>query len=328
MAEALDRTIEAEEAVATSGAETVAEAPEESSAISVSPWVANSLVPATVDLARRVREDCLAMTSRSGAGHIASALSVVDILAVLYGSIMAVDPTNPDDPTRDRFILSKGHGGSAVYATLAELGFFDKNDLLKNYYANGSSFSGHVSHDVPGVELTTGSLGQGLGVACGIALAARLRAATWRVFCVMGDGECDEGSVWESALMASTQCLDRLTVIVDRNGMQSFGPTDDTALVLGDIAEKFRAFGWKAVDCDGHDHRALATALATPHGGQPLCVVAHTVKGKGVSFMEGDIRWHYDSASPQELGQAFSEFAGQGDGFPAGTAILRSGGVA
>lgn len=286
-------------------------------------YVANSLIPATVELARRIREDCLAMTSRSGAGHIASALSAVDILAVLYGSVMNVDPSAPKDPTRDRFVLSKGHAGSAVYAALAELGFFDRDDLLKNYYENGSSYSGHISHDVPGVELTTGSLGQGLGVATGMALAGRLTASSWQVFCLLGDGELDEGNVWESVLMAATQRLDHLVAIVDRNGMQSFGPTDTTALVLGDVAEKFRAFGWKAVDCDGHDHRALLTALTMPHGGQPLCVVAHTTKGKGVSFMEGRTRWHYDAATRQELRRAFSEIAGQSGGFPAGTALYR-----
>ena len=277
--------------------------------------------PETANLARRMREDCLAATSSSGAGHVASALSAVDILAVLYGSVMHADPENPKDPERDRFILSKGHGGSAVYAALAETGFIDRNDLLKNYYADDSIFSGHVSHAVPGVELSTGSLGQGLGVACGMALAARLDAENWRVFCVMGDGECDEGSVWEAALLASTLELDHLIVIVDRNGMQSFGPTDETALKLGSLSEKFRSFGWAALDCDGHDHAALKAALETPHGGQPLAVIAHTVKGKGVSFMEGDIRWHYDSASKDELRRALSEVALQDGGFPAGTVV-------
>ncbi len=290
----------------------------------LAPVAAPAPAPETAALARRMREDCLAITSSSGAGHIASALSVVDILAVLYGSVMHVDPENPRDPERDRFILSKGHGGSAVYAALAERGFIDRNDLLKHYYANDSIYSGHVSHAVPGVELSTGSLGQGLGVACGMALAGRLDAASWRVFCVMGDGECDEGSVWEAALMASTLELDHLVAIVDRNGMQSFGPTDETALVLGNLSDKFRAFGWAAVDCDGHDHAALKAALEMPHGGQPLAVVAHTVKGKGVSFMEGDIRWHYDSASKDELRRALSEVALQDGGFPAGTVVHAS----
>ncbi len=302
--------------------------PGPSSVPALAPAQAPGPVPSTVDLARRMREDCLAITSSSGAGHIASALSLVDILAVLYGSVMHVNPADPKDPARDRFILSKGHGGSAVYAALAELGFIDRNDLLKNYYASGSVYSGHVSHAVPGVELSTGSLGQGLGVACGMALAARLDASGRRVFCVMGDGECDEGSVWEAALLASTLELDRLVAVVDRNGMQSFGPTDETALKLGDIAEKFRSFGWRAIDCDGHDHAALEAALTAPHGGQPLAVIAHTVKGKGVSFMEGDIRWHYDSASKDELRRALSEVAVEGMGFPAGTSLSASEGGA
>lgn len=262
----------------------------------------------TIELARSMRLDILEMIHRAGASHVGSALSSADIMAVLYGSIMHIDPANPSDPERDRFVLSKGHGGTVVYAALAELGFLDREELLGSYYANGSVYSGHVSSKgVPGVEFSTGSLGQGVCVACGMALYAKTMNRKWRAFSVVGDGECDEGSVWEMALLASTKCLDNLIVVVDRNHQQSFGNGERTALVLGDVASKFRSFGWMTVDCDGHDHAALKAAFATPHPGKPLCVVAHTIKGKGVSFMEDNPRFHYAPPNDDDLEQALAE---------------------
>ena len=251
------------------------------------------------------------MTSRAKASHIASALSVADIVAVLYGSHMRIYPEDPRNPERDRFVLSKGHAGTAVYAALAECGFISLDDLLDNYYKNGSKYSGHVSHvGVAGVEFSTGSLGHGVCVACGMALSGKLGKKDYRVFAVVGDGECDEGSVWETALLANQYELDNFTIIVDRNDQQSFGHCKETALDLMDLGKKFSSFGWTVFDVNGHDHGEIKEALDQSFEGKPKCIVAHTVKGKGVSFMEDEVVWHYRDVQGEQLEQALREVSG------------------
>lgn len=253
------------------------------------------------------------MTSGGGSSHIASILSMADILAVLYGRFLRVDPASPRHPHRDRFILSKGHAGAGVYAALAECGFFDVA-LLAEHYRDGSVFSGHVSHKrVPGVELSTGSLGHGLAVGAGMAFGAKLDGGPQRVVVLLSDGECDEGSNWEAILFAAHHALDNLVAIVDYNGIQSLDTVANT-LALEPFAEKWRSFGWTVSEVDGHDHVALSAALETVpfETGRPTCVIAHTVKGKGVSFMEHSVLWHYRTARGAEFDAAARELAGEG----------------
>lgn len=259
-------------------------------------------------LALRIRRHALNMTSRGGSSHVGSVFSMADVLAVLYGSVLAVNPLNPRDPARDRFILSKGHAGAGVYAALAERGFFSKEQLLQ-HYSNGSVLSGHVSHKgIPGVELSTGSLGHGLGVAAGMAYAGRLAGKSHRVFVLMSDGECDEGSNWEAIHFAGHHRLGRLIAIVDYNKIQSLKATEET-LGLEPFAAKWRDFRWEVVEVDGHDHEALAGSLGAFRAPEasPLCVIAHTTKGKGVSFMENSVLWHYRTARDAELRAAWRE---------------------
>ena len=249
------------------------------------------------------------MTSNGRSSHVGSALSCTDILSVLYTGILRVDPADPDRPDRDRFIMSKGHAGAALYAVLAETGFFDPQ-LLAGHYQNGSFFSGHVSHvGIPGIELSTGSLGHGLSVGAGLAWRARQCGQRWRTYVLLGDGECDEGSVWEAEMFAHHHELSSLVAIVDYNKLQSMGSTEET-LKLEPFADKWRAFGWDVLEVDGHDHGQLAAALDIPAqslDGRPRCVLAHTVKGKGVSFMENQVLWHYRPPSAAELQAALAE---------------------
>lgn len=244
-------------------------------------------------LAWLIRRHGVEMTHLSGGSHIASILSVADIIAVLYSDVLRYDPQDPKMPERDRFILSKGHAGAAIYAALAESGFFDP-EQLKTHYQDGSILSGHVSHKgVPGVEFSTGSLGHGLPVAAGMAQAAKMDSREHRVYVVLGDGECDEGSVWEAALFANHFELNNLVAIVDHNKMQSLDFCENT-LKLSPFAEKWRSFGWNALQVDGHDHNALRTAFdEAKRSEKPTVIIADTVKGKGISFMEFDILWHY-----------------------------------
>jgi transketolase len=231
---------------------------------------------------------------------------MADILAVLYGKVLRVRPNEPRWPERDRFILSKGHAGAGVYAALAESGFFPV-ELLDRHYQNGSNFSGHVSHrGVPGVELSTGSLGHGLSVGCGMAYAGKLDGAAWRVFVLLSDGECDEGSNWEAILFASHHRLTNLVAIVDYNKVQSLDTVANT-LGLEPFADKWASFGWEVAEIDGHDHDALEAALERRPEDKPLCVLAHTVKGRGVSFMEGQVLWHYRTARGAEFDAAMLE---------------------
>ncbi len=248
------------------------------------------------------------MTSRGGSSHVGAAFSIADILAVLYGSVMRHDPARPKWAERDRFILSKGHAGAAVYATLAEVGYFSV-EMLSQHYQDGSVFSGHVSHKgIPGVELSTGSLGHGLGVGTGMAKALKISGSASRVFVLLSDGECDEGTVWEAALFAPHHRLDNLVAIVDFNKIQSLAPVAET-LALEPFRQKWESFNWNVVEVDGHDHPALGAALRRipAVAGRPTVVIAHTVKGKGVSFMENTVLWHYRTARGDEFDRALAE---------------------
>lgn len=252
------------------------------------------------------------MTHLSRGSHIGAIFSVAEIMATLYTDVLNVNPSNPTMAGRDRLILSKGHAGASVYAALAERGFFPVEEL-STHYANGSRLSGHVSHKgVPGVEFSTGSLGHGLPVAVGMALAAKLDEKTHRVYAVLGDGECDEGSVWEAALQANQWHLDNLIAVVDHNRMQSLDFCENT-LALAPFDEKWRSFGWDVQVVDGHDTEALKAAFANAQAqeGKPHVILAVTVKGKGVSFMENDILWHYRTPQGEEYEAALAELEAQ-----------------
>lgn len=264
------------------------------------------------ELARKIRRHCVLMTSRANASHIGSSLSTADLLAVIYNQFLRFDPRRPDWPDRDRFILSKGHGCAALYAVLAETGYFPV-ERLDTFYQDGSPLAGHATHkDVPGVEVSTGSLGHGLSLGAGMALAAMRDGKDHRVWCMLSDGECDEGSVWEAALFAPHHRLDNLVAIVDYNKIQSFGAVKDV-LDLEPLAEKWRAFGWGVREIDGHDLRAIEEACtALPfEPGRPSCIVAHTIKGKGVSYMEGKLLWHYRAPRGEDLEIALREIDGE-----------------
>jgi transketolase len=247
------------------------------------------------------------MVHRANSSHIGSCLSAADLLAVLYGSILRLDPKRPAWEDRDRFILSKGHAAAILYAVLAETGFFSRK-LLDTFCQTGSPQLGHASHHVPGVEVSTGSLGHGLPIGCGMALSAIRDGRFHRVFVMLSDGELDEGSNWEAILFAGHHKLDNLIAIVDSNKIQSFGSVTEV-LDLEPLAAKWRAFGWAVREIDGHECEQVEAALqALPaEHGRPSAIIAHTVKGKGVSFMENDLLWHYRSPSAGELSSALAE---------------------
>jgi transketolase len=275
----------------------------------MSEWPA---VRTTEALARRIRVDAVVMCSLGGGSHVGSCLSIADIMAVLFGQVLSLDATRPLDPRRDRFLLSKGHAGAAVYASLAETGFFPR-ELLATHYADGSVLSGHVSHrNVPGVEWSTGSLGQALSVAVGMAVAARLKRESHRIVVLLSDGECDEGQVWEAAMFAAHHRLDSVVAIIDYNGIQSLDTTHNT-LDLEPFVGKWEAFGWEVREVPGHDHAAIVAGLAPSTTGRPLCVVARTTKGKGVPMMEGQVLWHYRTPRDAELETALSALSATED---------------
>ena len=260
----------------------------------------------TEALALALRRHAVRMCGRGGSSHVGSCLSIADIVATLYGEVLRVDPGDPGWPERDRFILSKGHAGACIYAALAERGFFPV-DHLERHYRNGSNLSGHVSHKgVPGVEFSTGSLGHGLGVGAGMAMQLRRSGGDQRVFVLMSDGECDEGSNWEAILFAGHQRLANLCAIVDNNKLQSLGPVSET-IALEPFANKWRMFGWAVHRIDGHDHGALRSAFVALSAERPTCIIADTVKGKGVSFMEDQVLWHYRSPQGEEFAAAMRE---------------------
>jgi transketolase len=268
------------------------------------------LVPKLQQTARRLRRDIVEMIYAAGSGHPGGALSAIDFLTALYFYRMRYDPKNPRWPERDRFLLSKGHACAALYAVLAEAGFFPREEL-KRFRKIDSFLQGHVDYnEVPGAEMTGGSLGMGLSVGLGMALAARLDAASWRVYVMLGDGECDEGQVWEAAMAAAHHRLDNLTAIVDRNGLQQTRPTEDT-IRLEPLEEKWKAFGWDTMTIDGHDMIQILDTLdlALQQKGKPVVIISRTVKGKGVSFMEGAADFHGRAPTKDELGQALAELS-------------------
>ena len=264
------------------------------------------------ELAGRIRLLALNMVSRANASHIGSALSIADIVAVLYSGALRVFSDTPDHPSRDRFILSKGHACTAIYAALAETGFIS-HDVLDTYGHDGSPLMAHISHHIPGVEFSTGSLGHGLPFGVGKALAAQRRGANWRTVVLLSDGECAEGSNWEAFLFAAHHKLDRLTAIIDYNKLQSLGSVADT-LGLEPLGAKLAAFGWSVREIDGHDYVALAMNLsdAVWEAGKPQMLIAHTTKGKGVPFMENKVEWHYKAPNPEQLMLALANVRDQG----------------
>ena len=259
------------------------------------------------ELARRIRCHVVRMTHVAKSSHLGSCFSLAEILAVLYAKVLKVDPTQAGWPDRDRLVISKGHASAALYAVLAESGFFPVN-WLATFYQDGGRLPGHVTYGVPGVEVSTGALGHGLPIACGMALAAKRDVLTHRVFTIISDGECDEGSTWEAALFAPHHKLDNLIVVVDYNKIQSLGSVSEV-LALDPLAAKWSAFGWQVVEVDGHNSQELeGTFAAIPfQPGRPSCIVAHTIKGRGVSFMEDKLLWHYRAPNDEELRQALNE---------------------
>ncbi|RMH50352.1 MAG: transketolase [Zetaproteobacteria bacterium] len=270
------------------------------------------------EIAREIRRRIVINAHRSSTPHLGSCLSCVDILVSAYFHGLRIPPEAPDDPGRDRFVLSKGHGAPALFQVLALRGFFPEA-RLGEYGGEGAIFAEHppLPGQVPGVEAATGSLGHGLPIALGMALAARIRRLPYRVVALLGDGECNEGSVWEAAMTAAAQRLGHLMVIVDYNRWQATGRSDEV-LALAPLAEKWRAFGWRVVEIDGHDMAALAgiwRLLPDAAGARrPVAVIARTVKGKGVTFMEDDNNWHYRIPTGEELEAALAELDGGAGG--------------
>jgi len=260
----------------------------------------------TEQFAWQIRYDIIEMAHASGISHIGSALSVVEIVAVLYNEVMAIFPEDARNNKRDRFILSKGHAGMALYAALAEKGFFPISELITQG-ANGSRLSGHVSHkNVPGVELSTGSLGMGLSVGAGMAVAAKLDKKKHHIFVVLGDGECAEGAVWETVMFAGHNDLSNLTAIVDCNKLQA-NDSCENVISWKNIANSWKSFGWHVIETNGHDIPMLRSALKFNHGVKPVCVIAHTIKGKGISFMENEKVWHHLSPQGDDYTNAVKE---------------------
>lgn len=256
------------------------------------------------NLATQARKLILKLTHQAKASHVGSALSVVDILSVLYSGVANIDFKNINSSSRDVVILSKGHAASALYSVLAMKGFLELSDL-ESYCLDGGKLGGHVtSHGNSGVELSTGSLGHGLPYGLGIALSQKLHNHSSRVFVVISDGECDEGTTWESALMANQFKLNNLVVIIDRNNLQSIQNTEST-IALEPLKEKWTSFNWEVRKVDGHSFEDLQASMAPSH--KPLCIIAETIKGKGVSFMEGNNLWHYRPPSLDDLAIALSE---------------------
>ena len=257
--------------------------------------------------ASRIRMQTLKMITRACAGHIGSNFSIVDILTVLYNNALKIDSEHPQWPLRDRFILSKGHACACLYAILAEKGFFPKSWLNK-FYLEAGLLAGHATHTVPGIEVSTGALGHGLPIACGMSLAAKRDNKKWRVFCLISDGELDEGSIWEALLFAPHHKLDNLTLIIDYNKIQAMGNTNEV-LNLEPLTKKLTAFNWAVREIDGHNFDEINHALTSVpfKPDSPSCIIAHTVKGKGVSFMENKLEWHYNCPNNDEFEKAVKE---------------------
>ena len=273
--------------------------------------LAKAAEPAS-DLSRicaEIRGELVRMSNRGKTPHLASSLSCVDAVVAAYWAVLAVDPLRPDDPDRDRFVLSKGHAATTLYAALAHRGYFPTEYLETEYNVDGGKLAEHPGpRCVPGVEAATGSLGHGLPIGIGMALAGRIQGRTYRVYALMSDGECNEGSVWEAAMFAPKRGLDNICVVIDYNKWQATDRSNDV-MALQPLREKWEAFGWSAHEIDGHDLDALIELMRdVPDGsGSPVAIVANTVKGKGVSFMEDDNNWHYRVPTDEEVQQALRE---------------------
>ena len=255
----------------------------------------------SIDVALKSRLSALNMSSLAKASHIGSSLSIIDILAVLYTDILSI---TENAETSDSIIISKGHAAAGTYADLAHAGHIPL-ELLESYGQDGSTLGGHITHNGnPRIELSTGSLGHGIPYGLGIALSQKKKGSNFRTFVVVSDGECDEGTTWESALMANQFQLSNLTVIIDRNRIQSLSGTENT-IALEPLAEKWNAFKWKVINVNGHSHSDLKEALKEKDG--PICIIAETIKGKGVSFMENEVLWHYRPPNEDELMAALNE---------------------
>jgi transketolase len=251
--------------------------------------------------ARHLRARVIELAAASGEGHIGSALSILDVLRVLYAGVLRIDPAKPDDPQRDRFVLSKGHGSLGLYVALADAGFFP-SEALDDFCTYDSRFGGHPDcNKVPGVEASTGSLAHGAPMSVGLALGLRIRKSDARVFCMIGDGEANEGAIWEATLLGAHHRLDNLSFIIDYNH------STDRALGLGDLVDKFTAFGWATTEVDGHDEAALRAVLSERSSGRPSCIVCRTIKGYGCRTMENDPSWHHRSPTASELPQLLSD---------------------
>lgn len=259
-------------------------------------------------IASDVRGEILKMHFNSQSSHIGSALSCVDILVGLYFSVLRINPKNPNDKNRDRFILSKGHAVSALYATLAQRGFFPKK-ILDQYCLDETKLPGHSTINcIPGVEVSTGSLGHGLSIGIGMAIAAKHDTCNYRVFVLLSDGECEEGAVWEASMFATHHKLDNLVAIVDYNKLQAFGYVKNI-LNLEPLKAKWEAFGWAVKEIDGHNFLQIISILKkVPFvKNKPSVIIAHTIKGKGISFMEDELKWHYKSPNKEEFEKALAE---------------------
>lgn len=261
------------------------------------------------DIARTIRMRIIETSHKTNTPHLGSCLSCVDILVASYFHVLRIDPARARDPERDRFILSKGHGAAALFQVLALRGFYPES-MLETYGQDGGLFAEHppAPADLPGIEAATGSLGHGLPIGLGMALSARMQGRGYNVLAVLSDGECNEGSVWEAAMMAAAQKVERLAIIVDFNKWQATGRSEEV-LALSPLVDKWRAFGWNACETDGHDMPSLVRLLGrVPDGsGKPVAIIAHTVKGKGVSFMEDDNNWHYRIPTADEVAAARKE---------------------
>ena len=258
-------------------------------------------------LAQKIRIHATRMIHTAKSSHLGSNLSMAEIMAVLYGKILYISPDTHSAPNRDRVILSKGHAAAGYYAVLAECGFFPI-EWLDSFYVNGARLAGHATCGIPGVEVSSGALGHGLSMAAGMALAGKCDRASHRIFAVLSDGECDEGSTWEAVMFSAHHHLSNLIAIIDYNKIQALGYTRDI-IDLEPFADKWKAFGWAVREVDGHDIDALETAFATLpfEFNKPSCLIAHTVKGKGVSFMEDDVLWHYRNPQDDEYENAMQE---------------------
>ncbi len=261
----------------------------------------------SIEFARQVRVETAKILNRTNDSHIGGGYSSADIMAVLYTRIMNICKDNLEDKNRDVFVLSKGHIAATYFAVLALKGIIPMEDL-QNHCVNGENYAGHTRRFVvPGVEASAGSLGHNFSVGCGMAYAKKLKKLNGSVFVLMGDGECNEGSVWEAAMFAPRFNLNNVIPIVDRNRLQSYGG-DEQVLRMGDIGEKFRAFSWEVLDVDGHDHDELYNAFSTATtSSKPTAIIAHTIKGKGVSFMEDRLEWHFKSPNDEQLEIALKE---------------------